>query len=137
MRRAGAWWRWSRGGFDQNPCLDRAKAHEMSWLRLDARTTHQVRSIDMAKITEVLIPCKVSPGMFSDEYAVEIQLDGKLISLFADKNLVSFKGEQAFLRVRLVGENGIPENKTVLLPSESFEEGTRWISVPTQALAVA
>ena len=75
--------------------------------------------------------------MFDNEYAVEVEVAGKTVSLFADKVLVSFKGEQAYLRVHLAGENGEPKSKTVLLPSESFVEGTRWISVPTEALLAA
>lgn len=85
----------------------------------------------------VLIPCKVTEGMFSNEVAVEIEVENTTVSLFVDQELIVKKGDQTYLRVNAAGENGKPENQTVLLPSESFETGSRWLSVPNHVLQVA
>jgi hypothetical protein len=85
----------------------------------------------MAQSQTITIPCSVSPGMFPNEYAVEIELDShKKLSLFvqeSDLEKIDLQKGTALLRVKL------PENqangKTVLLylPEESLETGNRWI----------
>ena len=85
----------------------------------------------------VLIPCKVQPGMFESEYAVEIQDGPAKISLFADKSLVQERGNSFFLEVYLVPTNGEATERTVLLPTESFETGSRWLTVPPATLVAA
>lgn len=85
----------------------------------------------MAQSQTITIPCLVSPGMFPNEYAVEVELDShKKLSLFvqeSDLEKVDLHKGIALLRVKL------PENqangKTVLLylPAESLETGNRWI----------
>lgn len=85
----------------------------------------------------VLIPCTTTEGMFSGEVAVKIEIEGFAISLFADESLIVERNGESFLRVTFAGENGKPENKTVLLPSESFETGSRWLSIPERLLLAA
>jgi hypothetical protein len=85
----------------------------------------------------VLVPCTVTKGMFSNESAVQISVEGISVSLFVDKALIEWRDGAAYLRVTFAGENGKPENRTVLLPSESFETGSRWLSVPKDMLLEA
>jgi len=85
----------------------------------------------------VLIPCSISKGMFSSEVAAELLIEGVSISLFADQSLIIDIGGKPHLKVTFAGESGKPQNKTVLLPSESFETGSRWVSVPEQLLVAA
>ncbi|MBU4257507.1 hypothetical protein KKC04_03790 [Patescibacteria group bacterium] len=74
----------------------------------------------------VYIPVEIAEGLFSNEYAVTIELaDGTYISLYANKNLVNDFDGQYFLKVALVKDT----EKRVLLPSEAFETSTRWATV--------
>ena len=76
---------------------------------------------------KIYIPVTTSPGMFSTEVAVEINLaNGKKVSLFADKSLV--KNEN--LSVYLVSENKEEKTQRVLLHQETFETGSRWVDIP-------
>ena len=75
--------------------------------------------------------------MFESEYAVEIQDGPAKISLFADKSLVRELGNSFFLEVYLVPANGEATERTVLLPTESFETGSRWLKVPPADLVAA
>lgn len=75
--------------------------------------------------------------MFSSEVAVQINLGGNSVSLFVDKSLIATRDGKTFLKVNFAGENGKPDNKTILLPTESFETGSRWLSVPESLLQVA
>jgi len=75
--------------------------------------------------------------MFESEYAVEIQDGPAKISLFADKSLVQERGNSFFLEVDLVPPAGGKAERTVLLPTESFETGSRWLTVPPANLVVA
>ena len=84
---------------------------------------------------KVLIPCTVHPGMFRDEFAVEIETGEGTITLFADRSLLQEHDGRHYLEVSVVEENGRQQRvQTVLLPSESFEKGTRWLRLPTEAL---
>lgn len=78
--------------------------------------------------------CSVKPGMFDSEYAVSIDLpEGDRVSLFADKRLVEFKGKTPFLEVYAWPKPPKGDRTTVLLPTESFEKGSRWLNVtPSQ-----
>ena len=84
-----------------------------------------------------LLPCTVGAGMFSSEVAVELKDNEKTVSLFVSKELVVHRNGRDFLRVTVVGPNGKPNYKTVLLPDEAFETGSRWLSVPEQILEAA
>jgi len=84
---------------------------------------------------KVWLPCKVSEGMFSNEHAVEISISGQNVSLFADSSLIRRIGnEEYYLLVTYLGDNGKPNHKAVLLPSECFETGSPWLSVPEELL---
>ena len=91
----------------------------------------------MKRGAQVWIPCKISEGMFSNEYAVEISLSsGGVLSLYVDKSLVRGHGDNGQLRVSVVdiGQNG--GEITVLLPAESLQ-GSRWVRLPERDLAAA
>lgn len=80
-------------------------------------------------MNKALVKCETSEGMFSNEVAVTLESKDGKVSLFADKDLIRRKGSASYLIVSLVRpheENGLT---TVLLPSESFEKGTRWVDV--------
>lgn len=83
------------------------------------------------------LPCKVSKGMFDTENAVEIILpNGETISLFADKELIREVKGNTYLRVNVVVDDKTHQTK-VLLPTESFEKGSRWLSMPSDRLVPA
>lgn len=84
----------------------------------------------------MLLSCQVKNGQFSNEYAVIINLPESQLSLFADKFLVETKNEKPYLKVDVLPTDN-PQSKRVLLPSETFESGSRWISVPSSALQPA
>jgi|GEM_PF-5839697 len=82
----------------------------------------------------VKVFCEVKPGIFSSESAVELtSKTGESFSLFVDKQLVHQEGTKAFVWLSLVQKT--KDTVTVLLPSEAFEQGSRWIDVPATALA--
>lgn len=82
---------------------------------------------------EAWIPVKTSNGAFSSEYAVSLMcLDGREVSLFADKTQVKTEGSQAYLRVTLVNSDPAHQKQTVLLPTETFETSSRWVDVPKE-----
>jgi hypothetical protein len=85
----------------------------------------------------VWIPCTAEKGMFSSEVAVDITIEGKTVSFFADKSLIKESNGETYIMVTLIGENGEPDHKTILLPSECFETGSRWLSVPERLLKAA
>jgi len=92
----------------------------------------------METLVQVLIPCKVSQGMFDSEYAVTITLPtGEIISLFADKGLIHFKGEATYLLVNLVREHNGNGERRILLPTETFETGSRWVDIRSKDLVPA
>ena len=76
------------------------------------------------------VACMLGEGMFDNEYAVEIDLvDGQKVSLFADRALVVPResSNNGYLKVSVVKEDG--QVWTILLPSEAFETGSRWVQV--------
>ena len=86
---------------------------------------------------QVWIPCKISEGMFSNEYAVEIPLpSGEVLSLYVDKSLVRGSGDNGELLVSVVDSGLHKGERAVLLPGESLQ-GPRWIRLPERDLAVA
>lgn len=72
--------------------------------------------------------------MFSTEVAVQINIGETPVSLFVHNSLIEKHDGKDYLRVYFAGDNGKPANKTVLLPSESFETGSRWLSVPEKEI---
>lgn len=71
--------------------------------------------------------------MFDNEYAAEIPVPGgEPVSLFVDHGLVRIDPltNEAMLQVTLVTSNSREGEKTVLLPSEAFENGSRWLHLP-------
>jgi hypothetical protein len=121
--------KWGAGGktIDMEERLIRLNRNAKTGKRVLARNQNM----------QALIPCKVQPGMFEGEYAVEIQDGPAKISLFADKSLVKKRGDSFFLEVYLVPANGETAKRTVLLPTESFETGSRWLTVPPASLVAA
>jgi hypothetical protein len=86
---------------------------------------------------QVWIPCKISEGMFSNEYAVEIsQPSGDVLSLYVDKSLVRVSGDKGELLVSVVDNGFKGGERTVLLPTESLE-GPRWARLPERDLVTA
>jgi hypothetical protein len=75
--------------------------------------------------------------MFSSEFAVDVNIGDQTVSFFADKSLIKDIHGAPHVLVTLVGDNGRPNHKTILLPSESFETGSRWLSVPDRLLEAA
>lgn len=91
----------------------------------------------MATQTRVWIPCTIKKGMFSSEVAVEIKIGDKVVSLFADQSLTKIINGKTHILVTLMGTNGEPDHQTILLPSECFETGSRWLSVHQALLKAA
>ena len=80
--------------------------------------------------------CTFSPGMFSNEYAVEVDVAGTLLSLFAAINDVIVTDQEsgkALLRVRVVD----PDNEVISLPSETLGHGRRYYQYPLEKLQTA
>ncbi len=88
----------------------------------------------MTTAHRVWIPCTVADGMFSTEVAAEVTLGKTPVSFFADRSLIKETDGQTYILVTLVGDNGLPNHKTILLPSESLESGSRWLSIPEESL---
>jgi len=86
-----------------------------------------------------LIPCEVSPGQFANEQAVTLHLsNGQTITLFADKNLIESKDSRKYLKVTKIesGSRKAKNEEIVLLPSEAFESGSRWLRLSNNELAI-
>jgi len=78
-----------------------------------------------------LLRCDAGQGMFENEYAVVINLpSGQTVSLFADKSIVHQIGNEFFLEVDPVTIDPEEGFRRVLLPSEDFGNGSRWLTVP-------
>jgi hypothetical protein len=88
---------------------------------------------------EYQIRCKVFPGQFSSEYAVEgIQADGAKFSLFAPTRAVEpdepptrDRAVDGWLKVTIWQQTD--DHAVVRLPRESFESG-RFVTVPVSML---
>lgn len=94
-------------------------------------------SLQMTTPHRVWLPCSVEKGMFSSEVAVEIQIADTTVSLFADKSLIKDINGKMHILVTVVGANDQPAHKTILLPSECFETGSRWLSIHQELLKAA
>jgi hypothetical protein len=77
--------------------------------------------------------CEIAKGMFDNECAVEIKLPtSEIISFFVDRSLIQSKLGKHYVKVNLVkSDNEDQKEWRVLLPIESFENGSRWISLPS------
>lgn len=74
----------------------------------------------------ILIPCETSEGMFPNEVAVTVHsASGKARTFFADRELIEERDERCYLRVTVVRET--EGEIVVLLPTESYENGSRWL----------
>lgn len=80
------------------------------------------------------VACEIKNGLFDNEVAVSVKdRDGKTVSLFVDKGLVDDNSTPSRLMVYFPVDSQTPR---ALLPTESFETGSRWLemaSVPEAA----
>lgn len=75
--------------------------------------------------------CKLEPGMFPGEYAIETQTaEGSTVSLFASEDDVM--ADKGLLRVEVL-ENR-PGATLVRLPSPALEVSSRTVTVPSSAV---
>lgn len=90
----------------------------------------------MSDLKPGLLRCSVFNGMFRDEYAIEIAVEGnRKASLFAAKSdleSVDMNQHTGLLRVKFFG--GQPSY--VVLPSTTLEQGNSVVNVPQEALIV-
>lgn len=82
-----------------------------------------------SELQTVLVECDSSEGMFDSECAIGIDTADGRISLFADRGLVSDQGGHSLLRTYAAVFPGSQGSWQVLLPTEAFETGSRWIRV--------
>lgn len=83
--------------------------------------------------SDYFILVEVSDGMFSREYSINLKLsDGKVVSFFADRELVIYDGGKHKLKVTLVKKDEAHNTDLVLLPCETFETSSRWVTVNAQ-----
>lgn len=88
---------------------------------------------------ETTISCKVSPGMFSNERGVTVELpDGRRVSAFVDKRHVSVReepkpGREVEGRVRVTVIEVKKDSAIVDLPQPGLTEGPR-LKVPKELL---
>jgi hypothetical protein len=94
----------------------------------------EIKPIPMTAYNKnVWIPVKVSAGMFSTEYSVQLTLfGGKVVSFFADKTLVRKEAEDRFtLRVYMMNRDTEKKVGEIMLPCEPLEDySSRWATVP-------
>lgn len=87
--------------------------------------------------TDGLLKCAVFKGMFPDEYAVEFSTNAQQkVSLFASKaDLINVDeiNHTGLLKVMVYGSIS-PNVVSVLLPSETLEQGRNVVSVPQREL---
>lgn len=75
------------------------------------------------------IPVSAREGLFDSEYAIAIPTANGDISLFADKSIVKHEDGKDFLQVTHIGQDQQTGEDIMLLPTECFETGTRWLRV--------
>jgi small ligand-binding sensory domain FIST len=84
----------------------------------------------MTKEPQDFVAVRTSSGSFSTERAVALELaDGREVSLFADKGLLDTRSSSDFLKVSVIKSDPVAKTKTILLPSETFETMSRWVTV--------
>lgn len=82
------------------------------------------------------LACTVSPGMFPDEYVVEIEVEGAKFSLFVDSSdvqVVDTESGRGLLRVWVQDA----AHDLIALPSETLEQGRRYLQYPVEKLRSA
>ena len=76
------------------------------------------------------VAVRTSTGSFTSERAIALELaDGREVSLFADKGLVDKRTSSEYLKVSVIKSDPVAKTKTLLLPSETFETMSRWVTV--------
>ncbi len=88
------------------------------------------------KTKERYIVCTFSSGMFEGEFAVELDIDGTVLSLFANRDDLEITDESAGkgkLRVTVWDE----AKGLIALPSETLEQGRRYLRYPISQLLSA
>lgn len=91
----------------------------------------------MTQIEEVLVPCRVSEGVFPNEVSVQVDTtDHGAVSLLADRSLVVDRDSKHFLRVTRLEVLPDQNMSVCILPVEG-SEGSRWIRVSNDSLRAA
>ena len=88
------------------------------------------------KTEEKFIACTFSSGMFEGEYSVELDINGTLLSLFASRDDLKITNEsegKGKLRVTVWDE----AKGLIALPSETLEQGRRYLQYPIEQLLSA
>lgn len=88
------------------------------------------------KTEEKFIACTFSSGMFEGEFAVEIDINGTLLSLFASRDDLKITDERegkGKLRVTVWDKT----KGLIALPSETLEQGRRYLQYPINQLLSA
>lgn len=85
---------------------------------------------------EKFITCTFSPGMFEGEFAVLLNINGTVLSLFAsqdDLQIIDESEGKGKLRVTVWDAT----NNLIALPSETLEQGRRYLQYPISKLLTA
>ena len=88
------------------------------------------------KNEEKFIACTFSSGMFEGEFSVELDIEGTVLSLFAsrdDLQITAEKEGKGKLRVPVWDE----AKGLIALPSETLEQGRRYLRYPISKLLSA
>lgn len=88
------------------------------------------------KNEEKFIACTFSSGMFEGEFSVELDIEGTVLSLFAsrdDLKITDKKEGKGKLRVTVWDES----KSLIALPSETLEQGRRYLRYPISKLLSA
>lgn len=88
----------------------------------------------MHSLAEQLIQCRISKGIFPNEYAVEItSSSGQKVSFFTTQEYLEsadLAQGTALLKVGVAEESPESPNMLVYLPQASLETGTHWVEIP-------
>lgn len=88
------------------------------------------------KSKERFIACTFSSGMFEGEFAIKLDIHGTVLSLFAgrdDLKITDEKEGRGKLRVTIWDE----AKELIALPSETLEQGRRYLRYPIDQLLLA
>ena len=88
------------------------------------------------KNEEKFIACTFSSGMFEGEFSVELDIEGTVVSLFANRDdlkITDKKEGKGKLRVTVWDES----KSLIALPSETLEQGRRYLRYPISKLLSA
>lgn len=81
------------------------------------------------------VKVSTSPGVFSTELTVNIkESNGNDVSILADKHIIHTEGDSEYLKVSAVNDSFAMKEKTILLPTETFETFSRWIVVSSSRI---